>query len=116
MDVLESNFMGFEATLVSMIPLCYTDQPDELIWPHNPNGKYSVKSGYKFLQLEVAHNRPGQSEYEILKLLWQSIWSLLVPSKVKHLVWRASKNSLPTKMKLVRRKIIADQCCEFCQR
>ena len=48
-DVLESTFMAFEAAMVRMIPLCHTTQPDALIWPHNPNGEYSVKSGYKFL-------------------------------------------------------------------
>ncbi|XP_075664253.1 uncharacterized protein LOC142633879 [Castanea sativa] len=115
MDMLESNFIGFEAAMVSTIPLCHTNQPDELIWPHNPNGEYLVKSGYKFLQLEEARSRPGQSDFENLKPLWQSIWSLSVSSKVKHLVWRAAKNSLLMKMSLVRRKVNADDCCEICQ-
>ena len=38
--------------MVKGIPLCLTEQPDELIWPHSANGVYTVKSGYKFLQLE----------------------------------------------------------------
>ena len=108
--------MAFEVTMVHTIPLCHTDQPNTFIWPHNLNGEYSVKSSYEFLQLEEAHNRPGQLDYENLKPLWQSIWNLSILSKVKHLVWRAAKNSLPTKMNLVRRKIIADGCCEICQR
>ena len=114
-DVLSQPFMAFEAATVRTIPLCHTDQLDALIWPHNPNGEYSVKSGYKFLQLEEAHSRPRQLDYENLKPLWQEIWNLLVPSKVKHLVWRAAKNSLPTKMNLMRRKITTDDCCEICQ-
>ena len=52
LDVLEANLMAFEVEMLRTIPLCHTDQPDALIWPHNPNGEYSVKSGYKFLQLE----------------------------------------------------------------
>ena len=51
--------MAFEVEMVRTIPLCHTEQPDELIWPHNPNSEYSVKSGYKFLQLEETHSRPG---------------------------------------------------------
>ena len=35
-----------------------------------------------------------------------------MPSKVKNLVWRATKNSLPIKDNLVRRKIIQDGCCD----
>ena len=107
--------MAFEVTMVHIIPLCHTNQPDTFIWPHNLSGEYSVKSSYKFLQLEEAHSRPRQLDYENLKPLWQSIWNLSVPSQVKHLVWRAAKNSLPTKMNLVRRKIIVDGCCEICQ-
>ena len=52
LDVLEANLMAFEVEMVRTRPLCHTDQPDALIWPHNLNGEYSVKSGYKFLQLE----------------------------------------------------------------
>ena len=51
-DVLESTFMAFEAAMVHTIPLCHTDQPDALIWPHNPNGEYSVKSVTNFCNLK----------------------------------------------------------------
>ena len=43
------------------------------------------------------------------------IWSLPVPSKVRNLVWRATKNSLPTKTNLVKRKIITNSTCKSCQ-
>ena len=45
LDVLVTSLMAFEAAMVRSIPLCHTDQPNVLIWPHNPNGEYSVKSG-----------------------------------------------------------------------
>ena len=37
-------------------------------------------------------------------------------SKVKNLVWRATKNSLPSKDNLVRQKIIQDAGCEACRK
>nr|POF02718.1 hypothetical protein CFP56_04951 [Quercus suber] len=74
-----------------------------------------VKSGYRFLQTEFQNQQPGQSNPLMLKPLWKGIWSLKVPSKVKNLVWRAVKNSLPTKQNLVKRKVLTDDCCDQCK-
>ena len=49
-DVIDQVFYDFEATIIKNIPLCRSIQEDILIWPFNPNGEYSVKSGYRFLQ------------------------------------------------------------------
>ena len=38
-----------------------------------------------------------------------------MPSKVKNLVWRATKKSLPSKDNLVQRKIIQDAYYDACQ-
>ena len=51
----------------------------------------------------------------MLKPLWKGIWSLNVASKVKNLVWRASKNSFPTKKNLVKRKVLNEDYCDHCQ-
>ena len=107
--------LGFEAEIIRTIPLGHTKQLDVLIWPYNPRGKYMVKSGYWFLQREHQNAQPGQFDVSRLKSLWQAIWNLPVLSKVKNLVWRATKNSLPTKDNLIRRKIIQNGSCDVCQ-
>uniref|UniRef100_A0A7N2N2Z4 RNase H type-1 domain-containing protein n=1 Tax=Quercus lobata TaxID=97700 RepID=A0A7N2N2Z4_QUELO len=72
------------------------------------DGEYTVKSGYQFLMNELHKADSGPSSTVAAKELWHAVWHLQVPSKVKNLVWRACRNSLPTKMNLVRRKIITD--------
>lgn len=47
--------------------------------------------------------------------LWKGIWSLKVSNKVKNMVWRACRNSLPMKMNLVWRMIIDSPICDRCQ-
>ena len=48
-DLIDESLLDFEATMVKSIPLCLTEQLDELIWPHSVNGVYTVKTGYRFL-------------------------------------------------------------------
>ena len=38
-----------EATLVLSIPLSHTPVEDKIIWPFTPSGKYTIRSGSKFL-------------------------------------------------------------------
>ena len=40
---------------------------------------------------------------------------LFLINNYPHLVWRATKNSLPTKTNLVKRQIITNNTCELCQ-
>lgn len=72
-DVTDSTLLSFEANMIKKIPLSHMDQPDELTWPFNPRGEYSVKSGYKFLQQEVQNLLPAQSATDLLQPLWQSV-------------------------------------------
>lgn len=70
-DVIEQTFYEFEATIIKNILLCRTIQDDVLIWPFNPDGSYSVKSGYKFLHDEHLGRQPSPSKTEALKPLWK---------------------------------------------
>ena len=113
--MLDRFFYDFEATTIKNIPLCHSIQEDVLIWPFNPDGEYSVQSGYRFLQEANTFQQPGPSNAEAMKPLWSKIWGLEVPNKVKNLIWRACTNSLPTKVNLARRKITSDSLCDICR-
>nr|POF23015.1 hypothetical protein CFP56_15690 [Quercus suber] len=110
-DLIDRVFFDFEASIIKKIPLCRSIQDDILIWPFNPDGVYSVKLGYRFLQDSSLARQPSSSNSNPLKQLWKHLWSLDVPNKVKHLIWRACKDALPTKKNLVRRKVVSDSLC-----
>nr|POE75046.1 putative ribonuclease h protein [Quercus suber] len=114
-DVIEWMFYEFEASIIKNIPLYQSIQDDVLIWPFNPNGEYLVKSKYKFLHDAQLRQQQGPSNFEPMKPLWRKIWNLGVANKVKHLVWRACRDSIPTKVNLVKRKILVDDLCEACK-
>uniref|UniRef100_A0A2N9F8Q9 RNase H type-1 domain-containing protein n=1 Tax=Fagus sylvatica TaxID=28930 RepID=A0A2N9F8Q9_FAGSY len=46
--------------------------------------------------------------------VWQQIWSLNIPPKIRHFLWRAYRESLPTKKNLQSRHIPVDPCCSEC--
>ena len=47
-----------------------------------------------------------------MRSFWKHLWRCNVPHKVRHFVWRACRDILPTKANLVARKVIPDSCCE----
>lgn len=76
------------------------------------DGDYTVKPSYQFLLTNHHNAEPGSNT---MKPLWKAIWQLQVPSKVKNLVWRVCKDSLPSKKNLVKRRIITDDKCDQCK-
>ena len=51
-DVIIGYFAPMEIDLIFKIPLSPTTVEDKLIWPHVPNGVYTVRSSYRFLVKE----------------------------------------------------------------
>ena len=49
-----------------------------------------------------------------MKAIWKLTWRLNCPNKIKHLLWRACKNILPTKLKLKQRGIVEGDRCDIC--
>ena len=80
-----------------------------------PDGEYTVQTDYKFLQNLYQASELGQSNATNLQQSWKKIWSLKVLGKVKNQVWRACKNSLPTKTNLVKHQIVTSGLCEICK-
>nr|XP_023916712.1 uncharacterized protein LOC112028271 [Quercus suber] len=113
-DVVAGFFTPLEADLILKIPLSPTNVEDKLIWPHVPNGVYTVKSGYRFLVQEKAGPRPSHQVQADSPNIWRRIWGLSVPNKVKNFLWRACKEALPMKTNLMRRKVLAKYICCHC--
>ena len=114
-DVIDRTFFAFEVTTIKNIPIYRSIQDNVLLWPFNPDGVYTVKFGYRFLYDKQCKKQPSPSEVEVLKPLWNKIWGLHVPNKIKRLAWKAYKNALPIKLNLVHHKIIMDGCCDACK-
>ncbi|KAL2892746.1 hypothetical protein RDABS01_008655 [Bienertia sinuspersici] len=74
-------------------------------------GEYTVKSAYWLARLGVTS--VGSSMVQ-QGSIWNRIWNLECPPKLKHFVWRACSGSLAVKERLCRRKICTNASCPLC--
>ena len=108
--MVDGIFAPQEVEEIKNIPLARKETEDTLYWPWEQDGK----TGYRFLKEdEVGFQVSEHQDHE--KELWKKIWTLECPNKVRNLIWRACRNSLPSKCNLMRRTIITEQRCDRCK-
>lgn len=113
--LIDQILLPFEASQVKQIYLSPRKPPDRLVWKFSRNGSYTVRSAYHWLMNQSDPNSSGGSSHEECdNIHWRGVWSLSIPPKVKHFVWRALKNSLPTRANLLRRGVAVDSTCGQC--
>lgn len=79
------------------------------------HGDYTTRTAYKLLALSKMNKKPTRSTNRRNNQLWKGIWSLQVPYKVKHLIWRAANEALPTLYNLLCRKVVQTVYCPNCK-
>ena len=105
--------------MVLSIPISGRLPKDLIVWAWTTNCSFSEKSGYKVTQkvLKEESSRGdggSNSNNSGMKSIWKVVWRLNCPSKIKHLLWRACKNILPTKLRLKARGIDENEKCDIC--
>ena len=106
--------MPWEAELIKNIPVSEGGIEDLLLWPLSPDGHYSVRSAYHMLSEDESRQEPGSSSSENSQQVWKSIWKIRTPNKIRHFIWRAARDSLPTKQNLRARHLPVEETCELC--
>jgi hypothetical protein len=107
-------FLPQEVTTILGIPLSFRNPADSLIWGATKQGIYTVRSGYHLLLHERNQDEPGTSDTTRMSQLWKTIWSVQIPSKIRHFLWRACHSSLPTRSNLHHRHVLDDPRCSSC--
>lgn len=114
-ELIDQNFFPWEAESIKRIPVSLHTEEDLLIWPRTPDGIYSVKSAYQLLASKSQQAQAGPLDVDAGKRFWNGIWKLQVLNKVRHFMWRASSESLPTNSNLFKRHILSDSSCSLCE-
>ena len=78
--------------------------------PHEAKNILSIPLSTRLPQDSIIWSNPHPQH-----LLWRGVWTLRTPNKVKHFIWRACNNSLPTMDNLFHRQIMASDHCNICK-
>lgn len=80
------------ASLILAMPIPKCQVPDRMAWMSTSDGKYSVKSGYKFWRTQC-----NEGEVVADSSGWGKLWKLMVPHKMRVFLWRICRNNLPVR-------------------
>lgn len=114
-DLIKATFLPFEAEIILKIPLSRTLPEDKIIWIGNRHGDFTVKSAYHIAYSLIEESDRGESSSgDPCKPLWNRLWRLNLPAKIKVFAWRACINGLPTMDVISRRGISQSIACHVC--
>ena len=89
---------------------------DSIIWSYNNNENFSVKLAYRVARRLQGEDRAGSSTSSAYTKIWKVLWNLKIPNKIKVFGWRACADILPTRVNLVRRRVLIGDKCPICLR
>ncbi|XP_050217692.1 uncharacterized protein LOC126668545 [Mercurialis annua] len=109
-------FIDEDTTAILSIPLLIYLSQDRVIWHHNKDGIYTVKSGYHLVinekkeRLQPNHN--ASWNHRVL-VDWKWLWEMKLPNKLKVFFWKLLWNGLPTGEELNKR-LNTSHLCPHC--
>ena len=113
-EEVRQMFLPHKVKKILSVALSTRLPQDSLIWSKTPSGIFSTRSAYRLLANEASANSPSSSNPHPQRHLWRGVWMLHTPNKVKHFIWHACNNSLPTLDNLFHHQIVSSICCNIC--
>ncbi|GAU16642.1 hypothetical protein TSUD_325920 [Trifolium subterraneum] len=102
-------FSGDVAKKILETPLVSSVREDKVVWEEERNGCYSVKSDYRLAMRYII----GSDKYHVAGN-WNGIWKAQAPHKARHLLWRLCRGCLPTRCRLLERRVECILNCPVC--
>ncbi|CAN1771034.1 Putative ribonuclease H protein At1g65750 [Linum perenne] len=93
--------------IIGMCPPMANLGQDTPVWGLEGSGVYSVKTGYS-----IIHGLESDSDMERRK--WKTIWSWPGPNKIRHFMWLVAHNRLMTNEERARRHLTSSSECGSC--
>ena len=63
------------------------------------------------LESNARSGNPGSSSKDGQSKVWKRIWKIKTPNRIRHFIWRAARDSLPTKQNLRHRHVPVEASC-----
>ena len=111
-DLVTAMVSPYDAEVILKIPLSHEVRQDRLVWHFEEDGNYTVRSSYRLARSETCGGPSSSVSME--PRWWKKLWGLQIPPKVKHVVWRAWFDALPSFGSLRGRGVECLPICQFC--
>ncbi|GAA0185724.1 hypothetical protein LIER_33012 [Lithospermum erythrorhizon] len=113
---VNTMFYQMDCEIILQISLNNLDSENIPILKGHAKGLFTVKGTYKLIRvLETANNTEGTtSGHQTFK--YNQIWSIDIPKKINHFIFKAIHNRLATIDNLIKRGIIVPNICSLCQK
>ncbi|GAA0142019.1 hypothetical protein LIER_35498 [Lithospermum erythrorhizon] len=111
---ISNNFYEVDQIEILQLPLNHLHISDKEIWCNHPEDKFTIKHAYKLYISMKDEGATTSDMQDITSSFFNRMWDIKIPSKVKHFLWRAVHNMLPTVDNLVKRKVNLEQGYKFC--
>lgn len=83
---------------------------DCLVWKEEIHRNYSVKMRYNLLKKDLSASLNLRVEGG-----WGSLWKIIAPPRVTHLLWRICRGCLPTRIRLRQHLVQRPNDCQLCE-
>lgn len=110
-EKLKGSVFDMDLGIIQNIPI-NTNLMDQPIWHYDKVGRYSVKSGYKLFMNSLINEASSSSNH--MEKVWNNIWKMCVPNKIRLFCWKALNNFIPTNLNLKIRGIDSSIYCPIC--
>lgn len=115
LDLIRRIFIKGDAEAILHTPISQLGTRDKLVWNHTRNGILSVDSAYQWITNQQMPDKPESSTCVAKERnMWRRLWSMNIKGKIKHFLWRAYHNILPTGNRLLQKGLQIDAICKCC--
>ncbi|CAN6679166.1 unnamed protein product [Malus baccata var. baccata] len=116
LNFLQPFLTDVELEAIRATPIGDSSRRDRLIWAASKNGRYSVKSGYRWIQSRSLSLRDSRLPHarSVPEELWKCLWKIEVPPKIRHFLWSSLHNALATNVNLFNRRASNSPICPIC--
>ncbi|KAL2936256.1 hypothetical protein RDABS01_006694, partial [Bienertia sinuspersici] len=108
-DVLQEVFLPIDLERIRSIPISSRLPDDVWYWNGSKDGEFRVRDAYRMAIMEDRASSSNGADP-----IWNKIWKLKVPPKVRLFVWRACWDILPHNCNLAKRRVKAERGCVRC--
>lgn len=114
--LIRSIFLPLDAERIINIPLSENATGDFVAWNRTKSFSFIVRSAY-YVEWEHQFGSRCLSIQSTSNInpVWETVWKLEIPTKVKIFIWRAVHGLIPGMVVLARRHIKVSPLCPVCR-